>query len=376
MGRRSAQSMVLARDAVRYAAAAVLVAVALAFAVRTTVIAFEQILGRQARQQALVDALIAQRSAFVALVDEETGVRGYVATGDPVFLEPYRSGSRVYAAYRAAPPPLDDPASQAALAQFEDRADALQVRFRSLVAAVARGDRRGALAALPAGKRAFDELRGDDRRASMAMMATLAAGTAATAGAIADARIAMIIIVIMLIAAGAFSTIMDVRGRRSAQLARHDSVTELPNRRAFEERLGAALADRRPDAYLGVLFIDIDGFKPVNDRLGHAAGDELLAAFGDRLRRAVRPADFVARVGGDEFTAILQLGSPDGAAVVSERILRDVEAPYVIAGTVARVGASIGLAVAPRDGIHAGIIVQTADEAMYREKRRRSESRT
>jgi len=360
------------QDVVRYTAAILLVAVAFGFAVMTTTVAFNQIAGHQEHQRAIVDATFAQRAAFVALVDEETGVRGYLATGNPGFLEPYRDGERRYAAYLAHPPAVDDAAAQAEVTRFAASAATARNLFRAQVADVAHGRRVHALARLPAERRAFDAVRRDEAATSDALQRALAAGTATTRIALDEARTATIIMAIMLIGAGMFSTVTNVRARQSARLARRDTVTRLPNRRAFEERLRVALAERRPEAHLAVLYIDIDGFKPVNDRLGHTAGDTLLAAFGERLRRSVRPADFVARIGGDEFAAILDLASPAGAATISARILSDVEQPYVVGGASTHVGASIGIAVAPRDGVEPRRIVDVADAAMYREKRRRT----
>ena len=123
------------------------------------------------------------------------------------------------------------------------------------------------------------------------------------------------------------------------------------------------------DSKLTVFCLDLDGFKAVNDRLGHAAGDAVLVAVADRLRASVRDADFVCRIGGDEFVILLPNITDGEAAAVARRIISRVSEPFEFAPT-ARVGASIGLASAPRDGITADELLSAADRAMYEAKRR------
>jgi diguanylate cyclase (GGDEF)-like protein len=356
---------------VRYIAAFVVAAVAFACAVATASIAFGQLSARQARAAAIASAAFAERATFAALVDEETGVRGYVATGDGVFLEPYYSGSRAYAAYRAHPVEVDDPAVNATLRRLRAGGDALQPYFRSEIAAVARGDRTRAIANLPVGKAAFDRVRRMDAEATENLKTWLTAGRASMRRAINAAWAATIVMALVLIGAGTISTILVLRMQAHEALARRDHLTLLPNRRAFEERLGAAIAQRRDSERISVLYIDLDDFKPVNDRLGHAAGDKVLAACGERLRRCVRPTDFVARVGGDEFAAIVDASSAGGSGPIAARIVREIEAPYAVGGTTVRLGASIGVAVVPDDGTEVRDVVHAADEAMYRIKRQR-----
>jgi diguanylate cyclase (GGDEF)-like protein len=118
-----------------------------------------------------------------------------------------------------------------------------------------------------------------------------------------------------------------------------------------------------------VFCLDLDGFKGVNDRFGHAAGDAVLVAVADRLRASVRDADFVCRIGGDEFVILLSNITDGEAAAVARRIISRVSEPFEFAPT-ARVGASIGLASAPRDGVTADELLSAADRAMYEAKRR------
>jgi diguanylate cyclase (GGDEF)-like protein len=159
--------------------------------------------------------------------------------------------------------------------------------------------------------------------------------------------------------------------QREQYLATHDPLTGVPNRTLFYDRLGQALA--AADRYrttLAVLFIDLDGFKEVNDELGHEAGDELLREVARRVSGLVRKSDTVARVGGDEFTVVLnQIGKPEDAARVARNLLERLSAPVRLAGRERCVVASIGIAVHPGDGERADTLVRNADAAMYAAKR-------
>jgi len=157
---------------------------------------------------------------------------------------------------------------------------------------------------------------------------------------------------------------------RLARMAHFDDVTGLPNRRLFTDRLSRALGRaRRHGGRVAVLFVDLDRFKPVNDTLGHAAGDRVLKAVAARVRDTVREEDTVARLGGDEFTVILEgVASRDDAVLVAERLLEATSAPLDLDGQEVAVGASIGITVYPEDGADAAGLVRNADMAMYRAK--------
>jgi diguanylate cyclase (GGDEF)-like protein len=181
-------------------------------------------------------------------------------------------------------------------------------------------------------------------------------------------------------------TVRDVTQERRAEesarrIAYYDGLTGLPNRRLFEKRLAAAMrrfADR-PDA-VALLFLDLDGFKQVNDRLGHAAGDELLRVIGQRLIDCVRDTDQVARpqasasrFGGDEFAVLLTgLRGADDAADCARRIYDALSRPIDLDGNEARVGVSVGIALHPRDGATTDALLTAADAAMYAAKSDRS----
>ena len=154
------------------------------------------------------------------------------------------------------------------------------------------------------------------------------------------------------------------------QLAFYDSLTRLPNRALFHDRLDIAIASaERQKAILGVMYLDLDRFKYINDTLGHAAGDRLLVEIGDRISRCVRASDTVARMGGDEFMVLLTyLSSEESASLTAARIIEAVGKPVEIDGEKVYVGTSIGISVYPRDGPDAETIQKNADLAMYEAK--------
>jgi diguanylate cyclase (GGDEF)-like protein/PAS domain S-box-containing protein len=168
---------------------------------------------------------------------------------------------------------------------------------------------------------------------------------------------------------------MGASERRQAEeamrhLAFHDTLTGLPNRDLFRDRLTAALKQaRRRRQRLGVMFLDIDRFKNVNDTVGHAGGDELLQAVGQMLTQLARPGDTVARIGGDEFTVLItDLESPDDAARIAERMLEALREPVRVGDLEFHTTTSIGIALYPADGEDADDVLRAADIAMYRAK--------
>ncbi len=154
-----------------------------------------------------------------------------------------------------------------------------------------------------------------------------------------------------------------------AHLARHDQLTDLPNRVFFREELEKSLRRLRHGEKFAVLCLDLDRFKSVNDSLGHSIGDKLLKAVASRLAGCIDERDFVARLGGDEF-AIVQtnIGRPEDGSTLASRIIERLGAPYDIEGQQLDIGVSIGLAIAPADGKNADQLLKNADLAMYRAK--------
>ena len=157
-----------------------------------------------------------------------------------------------------------------------------------------------------------------------------------------------------------------------SQLALHDPLTGLPNRALLVDRLEHELArlGRHPGS-VAVLFIDLDGFKPLNDSLGHAAGDRVLIEVGHRLLRAVRPSDTVARFGGDEFVVLCaDIEDESDIATIAQRVREAISEPFLPEGREARLSASVGIATTSQPDVSPDALIHDADAAMYHVKRR------
>jgi diguanylate cyclase (GGDEF)-like protein len=175
--------------------------------------------------------------------------------------------------------------------------------------------------------------------------------------------------------AGAFVSITDITPIKDAEemltlQVTHDALTGLPNRRMLWDRLATAIARlNRVDGSLAVLFLDLDGFKPVNDHFGHAAGDELLNVVASRLLHTVRADDTVTRLGGDEFVVLLErVPDREHAVMIADKIVEAVNAPAVLAQGEVRVSVSIGIAVSTDPYVGPDKLLREADRAMYAAK--------
>jgi len=157
---------------------------------------------------------------------------------------------------------------------------------------------------------------------------------------------------------------------RLAHLAHHDPLTGLPNRLMLSARMEHALdRAKREGNYLGVLFLDLDRFKNINDTLGHALGDEVLKEVAERLKDSVRAEDTVARLGGDEFIVLLEnVHNPEMTAHIAEKLLRTLARPYVLNGQEYYFTTSIGISHYPVDGIDAESLLKNSDTALYQAK--------
>jgi diguanylate cyclase (GGDEF)-like protein/PAS domain S-box-containing protein len=169
-----------------------------------------------------------------------------------------------------------------------------------------------------------------------------------------------------------FHDITDLRRNedRIRHLAFHDPLTGLPNRALLQDRLELALASARRDREsLGLMFIDLDRFKAINDSFGHDAGNDMLKEVADRLTSRLRRSDTVARMGGDEFVLLLRgVEMPENYALVAQAVIAALSTPVTLHGHVMQVGASIGIACFPDDGLDAAALMKHADAAMYAAK--------
>ncbi len=160
------------------------------------------------------------------------------------------------------------------------------------------------------------------------------------------------------------------RAQQIAHSAQHDALTGLPNRVLLNDRIRSAISIApRHDKKVAVLFLDLDGFKQINDTLGHALGDKLLQQVASRLMGCVRGSDTVSRMGGDEFVVLLsEVERPEDSAITARRMLEAVSAPYSIDRHELHVTVSIGVAAYPDDGLDAETLIKNADAAMYQAK--------
>jgi diguanylate cyclase (GGDEF)-like protein len=181
---------------------------------------------------------------------------------------------------------------------------------------------------------------------------------------------------LLVVAVGFFVVLFDRVTEREkaaakiAHLAYHDALTGLSNRSVLDTHLSRTLEEAQATGQqLAAICIDLDGFKAVNDTLGHAAGDQLLMQVAGRLQSVLRQGELVARVGGDEFVVVQKGGAqPAAAALVGDRVIRALEEPFVIFGATVTVSASVGIAIFPQDATTAEDLTNKADAALYRAK--------
>lgn len=190
---------------------------------------------------------------------------------------------------------------------------------------------------------------------------------------------ALIINVAFAVVLGSMSLAVDARRRRAERAsalaaeeqALHDVLTGLPNRKLFADRVRQALLHRtRHNHSAAILYVDLDDFKSVNDRLGHAAGDAVLRQVALRLEDCVRKSDTVSRQGGDEFAILLTLiRDAQEPTTVAQRIVERVSVPMLVRGEAVSVGATVGIALSPQDGEDLDLLIKLSDEAMLEAKR-------
>jgi diguanylate cyclase (GGDEF)-like protein/PAS domain S-box-containing protein len=162
--------------------------------------------------------------------------------------------------------------------------------------------------------------------------------------------------------------------RRLEKLATRDTLTGLPNRAWVYDKVRGMLSEGEDLTFTTVLFIDLNGFKPVNDTLGHAAGDVLLQQVSERLKHCMRPGDSVARLGGDEFVIAAKCLNRETASAIAQRLIDSLREPFVIHKMEVRIGASIGISLAGFGSVSVDQLFDHADKAMYQAKAKRTGS--
>ncbi|MCL2059909.1 MAG: GGDEF domain-containing protein, partial [Oscillospiraceae bacterium] len=164
---------------------------------------------------------------------------------------------------------------------------------------------------------------------------------------------------------------LDEVSRKVAELANHDTLTGIPNRRLLMELVPKAYANAlRTNSKVAFLFMDLDNFKIINDKYGHQAGDEVLRVFKDRVLGLIRSTDIFARMGGDEFVVVMtDLKISLNAGTLARKIIRETAKPIMIEGADNNIGVSIGISIYPEDSKDTDVLIVMADEAMYRVKR-------
>ncbi|HTT80531.1 MAG TPA: diguanylate cyclase [Stellaceae bacterium] len=341
-----------------------------------------------ARQELVSAQLLELRNLQDGFFDLEGGQRGYLLTGDESYLHSFADGRRSFALalgrlhklFERDPPVLGEIDALAALGQgrVAQAEESIELRRKSGLAAVLADpqQRQNALT--------MTHFR-DMMKALIARLdrdrSTVIAAEVARYRKISTLGLDVNALVLLLVVVGiGFMSLsihrLEQLQRYREQEAMHDALTGLPNRRYLSEWLGVALSGaKRTGRPLTLLFFDLDGFKGVNDRLGHEAGDRVLRSIGERLRQAMRKSDFVARLGGDEFVAGLPDAPPPALSILIDRLQRLIAAAPIPELDDGAVSASIGVAWFPGDGEDAAELIAAADRAMYEVKESRRAAR-
>jgi len=346
--------------------------------------------GQQA--QALSDAqerigyqLLELRTAANALDDIETGQRGYLLTGDEQYLRPYNDGRRAFntALARLNEANRNDPTTLNKIGELAKLAGAKQDELERTLGLRRSGDEAGALAIVKTGEgqRLMDAFRDKagallldwrQQRGDLAADETRIFSRASVLGGVVVAAIIILVVVAIRWLSIALRRLDELQVRRE-QEAMHDPLTQLPNRRYLGDWIEMTLAGaRRRGQAVVLLYFDLDRFRIVNDRLGQEAGDRVLRVVAARLRRAVRLHDFVGRIGGDEFVAVLP-DAPETAELsrLIARLGRDLAKAPIAELADGDLTVSIGLARFPEDGDTLDALLGVADRAMEAAKERR-----
>ena len=332
-------------------------------AVAVAIFRFAALHERVASNQHMATTMLLERDRFRDMINEETGVRAYVATGDPRFLDIYSASRKHLAATdnAARSLPADQMTASVALSQ------GLQRYFLQQIALVQHRQRARALARLANGKVMFDSLREADTRVERRARTTMFKALSDTARLAKQAIAIAIIMAVLVLGALAASVFIIVTLRSAQKHSLSDPLTNLPNRRQALSTVQQWL--REPKTSVGLIYLDLDGFKKINDQHGHAMGDAILRTVAERLRENLWGHDIVARVGGDEFLCVL---GPDATASALERVAHRLHhvltRPYYLNDQQFVLGCSFGFSLSSETMRDPEQLIEIADHAMYRAK--------
>ncbi len=322
------------------------------------------------RQAAYADSLGAAQGALLQLINEETGVRGYVATGDQRFLQIFYDSRRplTIATLSLGRTMRDDPSAQATFARYFQDRRRVEGFFRSEIGLVQRGRQGVALRRLSRGRLFFDQLRRDDAALQALLTGRLNAQRRSTLLLSRSGEsISLIVCGAVVVLLVAFIFIAE-RSRAYRASSLRDQLTGAGNRERALTKL-QTLVKQRDAKPFGIVFVDLDGFKKINDRYGHAAGDAILKAVASRMRGELREDDVVCRMGGDEFLAIvIDPGEAEGLNAIARRLRNAVKRSYTFEGDEYVIGCSMGTCRFPQDERTVDGLLERADVAMYRAK--------
>jgi diguanylate cyclase (GGDEF)-like protein len=311
-----------------------------------------------------------ERDRLLQLVNEETGTRGYVATADAEFLQIYReSVPKELADEQAIHLALFDmPVFWPALLRAHVLTQREEAYFASEVALVQAGRVAQARHDLVVGKGLFDELRRADALTEHEVITQLHVQQRHTLLLVRAGLAVGLMLCCVLIAAAIGFTLVLRRARGYRLNALSDPLTGAVNRRGAAATIDA-LTQAHDGRVFGLVFIDLDGFKKINDAYGHAAGDAILRAVAARLRAELREADEVCRLGGDEFLCIISPPTTrEQLRGVAERLRKVVGRPYSHEADEYVVGCSVGISMYPQHGETPSVLLERADRAMYAAK--------
>lgn len=335
----------------------------LLIAVGVTIFRFAALHARVASDQQMAKTMLLNRDRFRDMINEETGVRAYVATGDARFLDIYTISRKNLAASDglAKTYPAAQITASVALSQ------SLQSYFEEQISLVAHGHRALAIARLANGKAMFDRLRLSDAKVERHARTELFKSLGETSRLAYEAIAISVVMVALILGAIAASVFFILRLRVVQRHSLSDPLTNLPNRRQALSTVQQWL--REPKSSVGLIYLDLDGFKKINDKHGHAMGDGILRIVAERLRENLWGHDVVARVGGDEFLCVI---GPDATATalerVSHRLHHVLTRPYYLKDQQFVLGCSFGFSLSTETMRDPEQLIASADHAMYRAK--------